>query len=97
MCQSRFVAREFATLKRSESILQQLDLIANLVPLVCLKMLSEVMEGSDTDDCHIIMVALDMKDAFLQVSQEKLVGFALYNQHFVIKRNLSGQHLGAKD
>jgi hypothetical protein len=39
---------------------------------------------------------LDIKDAFLQVPQEKLVEVSLYNQKYIIKRNLPGQRLGAK-
>ena len=97
MRRSRFVAREFATSKRHDTYSPATGShIANLVPLVYLKMLSEVNGESDNNDYQVIMAALDIKDAFLQVPQEKLVGVSLYNQNYVIKRYLPGQRLGAK-
>ena len=45
---------------------------------------------------EITLAALDIKDAFLQVPQENLVEVSLYNQKYIIKRNLPGQRLGAK-
>ena len=97
MRRSRFVAREFATLKRHDTYSPATGShTANLVPLVYLKMLSETTEESNSSNYQTVMAALDIKDAFLQVPQEKLVGVALYNQHYVIKRNLPGQRLGAK-
>ena len=53
--------------------------------------------GSDGNNPYqVLLAALDIKDAFLQVPQEKLVMVSLYNQQYVIRRNLPGQRLGAK-
>ena len=71
------MAREFATLKRHDVYSAATgSYTANLMPFVYLKMFSEAIEGSDNNDYQIIMAALDIKDAFLQVAQEKLVGVA---------------------
>ena len=53
--------------------------------------------GSDGNNPYqVVLAALDIKDAFLQVPQEKLVMVSLCNQQYVIRRNLPGQRLGAK-
>ena len=39
---------------------------------------------------------MDIKDAFLQVPQERLVMASLYKQQYIIRRNLPGQRMGAK-
>ena len=58
-------------------------------------MLAETLETGD--NAYVItLAALDIKDEFLQVPQEKLVEVSLYNQKYIIKRNLPGQRLGAK-
>jgi hypothetical protein len=51
-------------------------------------------EGSN--QYRVVLAALDIKDAFLQVPQEKLVMVSLYNQQYIIRRNIPGQRLGAK-
>ena len=53
--------------------------------------------GSDGNSPYqVVLAALDFKDAFLQVPQEKLVMVSLYNQQYVIRCNLPGQRLRAK-
>ena len=47
-------------------------------------------------DYEVVMGCLDVKDAFLQVPQEEIVGVSLHGKELVIKRNLPGQYLGAK-
>ena len=97
MRRSRFVAREFATLKRDDTYSPATGPhSANLVPLMYLRMLVESMDVLDDGNCGIALAALDIKDEFLQVPQEKLVGVSLYDQQYIIKRNLPGQRLGAK-
>ena len=97
MRRSRFVAREFATLKRDDTYSPATGShSANLVPLMDLCMLVESMDVSSAGGYGITLAALDRKDAFLQVPQEKLVGVSLYSQQYIIKRNLPGQRLGAK-
>ena len=39
---------------------------------------------------------LDVKDAFSQVPQEKLLTVNLRGEEFFVKRNLPGQRVGAK-
>ena len=96
MRRSRFVIREFATPKRSDTYSPATGShTPNLVPLVYLRMLAETLETGD--NAYVItLAALDIKDEFLQVPQEKLVEVSLYNQKYIIKRNLPGQRLGAK-
>ena len=97
MRRSRFVAREFATLKRDDTYSPATGShSANLVPLMYLRMLVESMDVPNDGECGITLAALDIKDAFLQVPQEKLVGVSLYDQQYIIKRNLQGQRLEAK-
>ena len=61
-----------------------------------MRMLVESTDVSSDGDYGITLAALDIKDAFLQVAQEKLVGVSLYNQQYIIKGNLPGLRLGAK-
>ena len=97
MRNSRFVVREFATLKRDDTYSPATGShSANLVPLMYLRMLVESMDASSDGHCGITVAALDIMDAFLQVPQEKLVGVSLYNQQYIIKRNLPGQKVGSK-
>ena len=67
-----------------------------MVPLVLLRMWSECLEsGSNDADYDVTLAPLDIKDAFLQVPQEEIVGVSLYGKELVIKRNLplSQMHL----
>ena len=43
-----------------------------------------------------MLASLDIKDAFLQVPQEKVVAVKLHDTAYVVLRNLPGQRLGAK-
>eukprot|EP00435_Cladocopium_sp_Y103_P011058 s2028_g2.t2 len=98
MRRSRFVAREFASTRRHDTYSPATGShTANLVPLVFLKMLSELVQSGCNDEKYkIILASLDIKDAFLQVPQEKVIEVSLYQQRYLIKRNLPGQRLGAK-
>ena len=97
MRRSRFVAREFATLKRNDTYSTATGShTSNLVPLVYLRMLAETLDEAGDSAYGTTLPALDIKDAFLHVAQEKLVEASLYNQKFIIKRNLPGQRLGTK-
>ena len=98
MRRSRFVAREFVNVKRHDTYSPASGShTANLVPLFFLKMMSESLEsGSNNSDYDVTLASLDIKDAFLQVPQEEIVGGSLYGKELVIRRNLPGQRLGAK-
>ena len=103
MRRSRFVAREFATHRMHDTYSPASGCHStNLIPILYLKMLADSLDsveslGSDGNNPYqVALAALDIKDAFLQVPQEKLVMVSLYNQQYVIRRNLPGQRLGAK-
>ena len=103
MRRSRFAAREFATDKPSDTYSPVSGCHSvNLIPICYLKMLAESLDSAERFDedssspYRVVLAALDIKDAFLQVPQEKLVMVSLYNQQYVIRRNLPGQRLGAK-
>eukprot|EP00435_Cladocopium_sp_Y103_P063886 s153_g25.t1 len=98
MRRSRFAAREFASTRRHDTYSPATGShTSNLIPLVFLKMLGERFESGCTDEQYsVIMSSLDIKDAFLQVPQEKAVGVSLYQQRYIIKKNLPGQRLGAR-
>jgi hypothetical protein len=44
----------------------------------------------------VTLASLDIKDAFLQVPQDKIIGVELYGTEYLVLRNLPGQRLGAK-
>ncbi|CAL1133375.1 unnamed protein product [Cladocopium goreaui] len=53
------------------------------------RMWSECLEsGSNDADYDVTLAPLDIKDAFLQVPQEEIVGVSLYGKELVIKRQL---------
>ena len=45
---------------------------------------------------RFVLGALDVKDAFLQVPQEEPTQVTTAGGHFLVKRNLPGQRIGAK-
>ena len=53
-------------------------------------------ESKTKEEYDVIMGSLDVRDAFLQVEQDDPVLVYLQGEPFVIKRNLPGQRLGAK-
>eukprot|EP00435_Cladocopium_sp_Y103_P057750 s2135_g20.t1 len=62
-------------------------------------MLAEMLEsgaGENDGSYKVVLAALDIKDACLQVPQDKVVMVSLYDQQYIIRRNLPGQRLGAK-
>ena len=80
MRRSRFVAREFATDRRLDTYSPASGCRStNLIPILYLKMLADSLDsveslGSDKGNPYqVVLAALDIKDAFLQVPQEKLV------------------------
>eukprot|EP00435_Cladocopium_sp_Y103_P051916 s97_g16.t1 len=103
MRRRRFVAREFANDKRNDTYFPASGShSSNLIPSVYLKMLSESFgsvrnsANGNLDAYKITLASLDIKDAFLQVPQEKVVMVSLYNQQHIIRKNIPGQRLGAK-
>ena len=53
-------------------------------------------ESKSKEEYDVFMGSLDVRDAFLQVEQDDPVLVYLQGEPFVIKRNLPGQRLGAK-
>ena len=98
MRRSRFVAREFAATKRHDTYSPATGThTANMIPLIYLKMLQECSKAGVTDNSYdVLLASLDIKDAFLQVPQSDVIEVWLYDQRYLIKRNLPGQRLGAK-
>ena len=97
MRRSRLVAREFATTKRLDTFSPATGAhTANLLQLKYLGMKSKICETACKEDYDVVMGSLDVRDAFLQVEQDDPVRVVLQGQPFIIKRNLPGQRLGAK-
>ena len=98
MRRSRFVAREFANTKRHDTYSPATGSHTNnLIPILYLQMLSQLETSGSQDAIHqIVLASLDIKDAFLQVPQEKVVVVKLHDTAYVVLRNLPGQRLGAK-
>ena len=94
MRRSRFVAREFAWEKRTDTFSPATSThISNLLPMLYLSSkaaASEVKDGSH----DVVLGSLDVKDAFLMVQQTHPIAITLQGQEFVIQRNLPGQRLG---
>ena len=93
MRRARLVAREYAHQRRDDvhspaSGSQSL----RLLPMMYLMMRS--MEG--LDETKVQIGSLDIKDAFLQVEQEKPVQVSTKIGQFRVDRNLPGQRIGAK-
>ena len=98
MRRSRFVAREFASEKRNDTYAPATGChTSNLTPLIYLKMLGdEPDESCNSSSYKATLASLDIKDAFLQVPQDRVIGVELYGAEYLVLRNLPGQRLGAK-
>ena len=97
MRRSRLVAREFATTKRLDTFSPATGThTANLLQLKYLGMKSKICETACKEEYDVVMGSVDVRDAFLQVEQDDPVRVVLQGQPFIIKRNLPGQRLGAK-
>lgn len=97
MRRSRFVAREFANTRRLDTFsLATGAHTANILPFKYLWMKGMTSEMKFGDGYSVIMAALDVRDAFLQVEQDEPILVHLQGEPFIIKCNLPGQSLGAK-
>ena len=97
MRRSRFVAREFANTRRLDTFSPATGAhTANVLPLKYLWMKGMSSEMKVDGGRSVVMGALDVRDAFLQVEQDEPVLVHLQNEPFIIMRNLPGQRLGAK-
>ena len=97
MRRSRFVAREFAQEKRLDTFSPATGAhTANVLLLqyLWLKDCAKQMQGQG--DYIVVMGCLDVKDAFLMVDQDQPILVHLHGQAFVIRKNLPGQRMGAK-
>ena len=80
MLRSRFVAREFASAKRSDTYAPVTGCHTALIPLIYFKMLGDEPEGLGDDHAYSVTLAsLDIKDAFRPVPQSKVIGVELQN------------------
>ena len=95
---SRYVAREFANDKRDDVYSPATGChTSNLVPIVFLQMLKQLeLSELDKENYDVVLAAVDIKDAFLQVPQQHVVSVNLHGTEYVVLRNLPGQRLGAK-
>ena len=97
MRRSRFVAREFANTRRLDTFSPATGAhTSNILPLKYLWMKNMAAGLRADGDYAVVMGALDVRDAFLQVEQDEKVLVHLQNEPFIIMRNLPGQRLGAK-
>lgn len=95
MRRRRLVAREFNNSKRADAFSPATGCRAtNLIPLLYLRRI-EQLDG-ETGAYPVVLAALDVKDAFLQVPQEHIFKIRLNGQEFAVLKNLPGQRLGAK-
>ena len=93
MRRSRLVAREFANQKRDDVHSPASGHHSlRLIPILFLAMRS--MDGVECSEA--VIGSLDVKDAFLQVDQEKPVRITTKVGHFRVRKNLPGQRIGAK-
>ena len=98
MRRSRYVAREFANDKADDVYSPATGChTSNLVPIVFLQMLKQLeLSELDKENYDVVLAALDIKDASLQVPQQHVVSVNLHGTEYVVLRNLPGQRLGAK-
>ena len=98
MQRSRYVAREFANDKRDDVYSPATGChTSNLVPIVFLQMLKQLeLSELDKENYDVVLAALDIKDAFLQLPQQHVVSVNLHGTEYVVLRNLPAQRLGAK-
>ena len=92
------MAREFANSKRDDVYSPATGChTANLIPILYLQKLQQLETSNlSGDDYDVILAALDIKDAFLQVPQQHVVSVTLHETEYVVLRNLAGQRLGAR-
>ena len=97
MRRSRLVAREFANSKRLDTFSPATGAhVSNILPLKYLWMKSGVAGMETKEEYDTVLASLDVRDAFLQVDQDNPVLVKLQGENWVIKKNLPGQRLGAK-
>ena len=97
MRRSRLVAREFATTRRLDTFSPETGAhTSNLLQLKYLGKKGMAAEAKLKEEYDVVVGSLDVRDAFLQVEQDDPVLVYLQGEPFVIKRNLPGQRLGAK-
>eukprot|EP00435_Cladocopium_sp_Y103_P024696 s2951_g6.t1 len=97
MRRSRYVAREFANTKRLDTFAPATGAhTSNILPLKYLWMKQQAAAMQSKEEYDVVLGCIDVKDAFLQVEQAEPILVKLQNESYIIKRNLPGQRLGAK-
>ena len=89
---SRLVAREYANSKRDD--VHSPTSSAHSLRLLPLLFLSE--RSREFSGRQVVLGALDIKDAFLQVPQEENLQIVAGGKRYRVLKNLPGQRLGAK-
>ena len=93
---SRLVAREFANDKRDDVYSPASGSYSlRLLPMIFLTMRERDQE-MDSSSGGAVLGALDVKDAFLQVPQERPLQISTSIGKYKVLRNLPGQRVGAK-
>ena len=97
MRRSRYVAREFASEKRLDTFSPATGAhTSNLVPLKYL-WLKELAKGlPQSEEYDVVLGCVDVADAFLQVEQDDPILVHIQGEPYVVKRNLPGQRMGAR-
>ena len=97
MRRSRFVAKEFAQEKRLDTFSPATGAhTANILPLQHLWFKDRAKQMQGQGDYNVVMGCLDVIDAPLMADQDQPMLVHLHGQAFVIRKNLPGQRMGAK-
>ena len=97
MRRSRFIATELAQEKRLDTFSPATGAhTGNVLPLQHLWLKDRAKQMQGQGDYNVVMGWLDVKDAFLMVDQDQPILVHLHGQAFVIRKNLPGQRMGAK-
>ena len=97
MRRSRYVAREFAQEKRLDTFSPATGAhTSNLIPLKYLWLKELAKDLPQTEEYDTVLGCVDVADAFLQVEQDNPVLVHIQGEPYVIKKNLPGQRMGAR-
>ena len=88
---SRFVAREFAQVKRLDTFSPATGChTANILPLQYLWLKDAAKQMKGLGDYDVVLGCLGVKDAFFMVDQDEPISVKLQGQEFVIRKIFQG-------
>ena len=94
---SRLVAREYALDKRDDVFsTASSGHLLRILPVLYLAEVGELKEAAGRSEEEVMLATMDIKDAFLQVPQEKPLRLKMPGGDFIVLKNLPGQRIGAK-